>query len=592
MTNDESQLASGATATLPIMDHGNEDLTNAEASRDPARETPRWIKPASIAALAASLLIYVLRLDQVVGLVVDDAWYVLLAKALAEGQGYSLINSPSPGILPLYPPGFPFLLSLFFRVHPNFPENVWLLKSVSIAAMMVVGILCYRYFTRVRELPASVALGIAVTTVVCPPLVFLATSSVMSDCVFTLWFVSVIVATEACKHAGKRAGNGARGWQFAVLAAAFSSAAFLTRSIAVSLIAAAFLYLLKERLIRSALIFAAAVALFSGPWMIYSRLHAPTHDQQMEQGGNMVLPYTVQFWQKVAGDSSSGTETAAELPRRVWMNSIEFLGRDVCRILMAVVFESLRDPFKDAEKLLNEKREGHGEILLFSLFLSLFVVAGFFAVARERVRFAELAVPLSLAVIVLWPFETIRYVLPLAPFVIFYFLMGLREAQRLVQRALGKSRTHWSAVQLALVALIAINLFGNIRYIANLQFGSPLDKPQWISKFEEAEKLFEQIRRQAPKTDTIVALNPAIITLYTGHKTVSWDDPAKRWELWKAISVRYMVWVSLYPQPVNAAETNYRVVYLSREGSGFRILDLGPPETRIPWAGTPNANAK
>lgn len=567
------------------MDHGNEDLANAETSLDPVRETPRWIKPAAIAAVTVSLLIYILRLDQVVGLVVDDAWYVLLAKALAEGQGYSLINSPSPGILPLYPPGFPFLLSLFYRLHPSFPENVWLLKSVSVIAMMIVGFLCYRYFTHVRKLPATVALGIAVATVSCPPLVFLATSTLMSDCIFMLWFLSVVVATEACK----RAGNSARGWQYAILAAAFSSAAFLTRSIAVSLIVAAFIYLLKERLIRSALIFAAAVALFSGPWILYSRMHAPTPEQQMEQGSNMVLPYTVQFWQHIAGDSSSRTDTAADLPKRVWTNSIEFLGRDVCRILMAVIFEAIRDPFKDAEKLLNENREGHGEILLFSLFLSLFVVAGFFAVAREQISFAELAVPLSLALIVLWPFETVRYVLPLAPFVIFYFLMGLREAQRLVQRAAGKSQTRWGVVHLALVALIAINLFGNIRYIINLQLGSSLDKPQWISKFEEAERLFEQIRRQVPKTDVIVALNPAIITLYTGHKTVTWDDPAKRWELWKAISARYMVWLSVYPQPAEAAETNYRLVYLSREGSGFRILDLGPPETRIPWGSRPNA---
>src|SRR4030095_15746513 len=69
---------------------------------------------ALMAALVGVLAVYLLRLDGVVGLTIDDAWYVLLAKTLATGQGYTLVNSPTPGILPLYPPGFPLLLSIFY----------------------------------------------------------------------------------------------------------------------------------------------------------------------------------------------------------------------------------------------------------------------------------------------------------------------------------------------------------------------------------------------------------------------------------------------------------------------------------------------
>src|SRR5690349_20626555 len=58
------------------------------------------------------VLIYFLRLDQVVSYYyVDDGYYVTLAKALATGQGYRLINTPSGSLMPLYPPGFPALLS-------------------------------------------------------------------------------------------------------------------------------------------------------------------------------------------------------------------------------------------------------------------------------------------------------------------------------------------------------------------------------------------------------------------------------------------------------------------------------------------------
>ncbi|MGH9847443.1 MAG: hypothetical protein ACREEM_52790, partial [Blastocatellia bacterium] len=81
-------------------------------ARDPSKQRV-FLIIAALAALALCLTIYLLRLDGVVGLVVDDAWYVLLAKALATGQGYTLINSPTPGIQPFYSPAFPALISIF-----------------------------------------------------------------------------------------------------------------------------------------------------------------------------------------------------------------------------------------------------------------------------------------------------------------------------------------------------------------------------------------------------------------------------------------------------------------------------------------------
>jgi hypothetical protein len=81
--------------------------------------------------VSISCTVYALRVDNVVGMFRDDAWYALLGKAIASGNGYSLINAPNPGITPIYPPFFPFLLSLVFRAIPAFPEtsidygNVW-----------------------------------------------------------------------------------------------------------------------------------------------------------------------------------------------------------------------------------------------------------------------------------------------------------------------------------------------------------------------------------------------------------------------------------------------------------------------------------
>src|SRR5687767_15703104 len=83
------------------------------------------------AILLAILAIYQLRLNTVAGLMVDDAWYVVLAKALASGEGFRLISSASTPIQPLYPPGFPAVLSLVMHFSPGFPQNVVLLDRKS-----------------------------------------------------------------------------------------------------------------------------------------------------------------------------------------------------------------------------------------------------------------------------------------------------------------------------------------------------------------------------------------------------------------------------------------------------------------------------
>ncbi|MBP6824130.1 MAG: hypothetical protein KA368_21460 [Acidobacteria bacterium] len=536
------------------------------------------LKIAALISLIVCLLIYVLRLDRVVGLFVDDGWYILLAKSLATGHGYSLINSPTAGILPLYPPAYPFLLSLFYRILPDFPGNVWLLKSVSIAAMMGVGIIGYRYFVKERGLPPLVALGICVASVLSPPLVFMATSTMMSECVFALIFLATVVVMEKCV----RSENQSRQLQLAALGAVLASVGFLTRSIAISLIAAGFFYLLKDRLIKPAIVFTVIVAALCGPWVLYTRLHTPTPEQQTEQGGHIVLPYTKQFWQKRAGFSFSGNITAAELPERVVNNAIEISGRDIGRIVVTPLFEALRDPYQEAQKD-SVKQGGRGDTWIGSFFLSIFAIIGLIVAARKKMTMAEFAIPLTLAVTALWPWETFRFVLPLIPFVIFYFVLGIQELIAFVQRVrqINNEAAAWKVSLVIVVLIVAVNIYGNINYI--LKTGDVLDRPQWLQTFDEAEAMLKWVKENVPQTDTIATLNPPLVYLFTGHKTISSDFPAENWENWKRLGVRYVVKAAVYGETPDSSEQKFKVVYRARGRVNFRVVDLGPVESRPNW---------
>lgn len=556
---------------------------NPEASRASgvnATAPSRVAVLAGLIGLLGCLLVYLLRLDRVVGLFVDDAWYVLLAKALAHGQGYALLNSPTPGILPLYPPAFPFVLSLVFRIAPSFPQNIYLLKAVSIAAMLGAGWLSYRYFQRERGLPWFVALGIMLSSVLSPMLVFLATASVMSECFFTLVFLAAVVLVER----SARAEQASKSLQWAALAGAVTAIAFLTRSIGLALIVAGFLYLLKEKLLKPALTFAGLAVMLSAPWIIHARLHAPTPVQQREQGGHIVMPYTQQFWQRRAGFESTGEVTVADLPARVVRNITEITGRDVLRIGAAPVFEALRDPDEEAKQA-RVRAGGSPSPLLGSFLLSALVIIGFITVARKKITMAELAVCFSLGITVLWPWETLRYVLPLIPFIVFYFLSGVQALYGLYQQKRQQidSRAQWMVMAGVAGLIIAINLYGNASYIRKLNSASPLERPQWSQSFEGLETMLNWIDRNVPKDAVLAAAYPPLVYLYTGNKTIAPYKPKENWDNWNRLGVRYLVRASLYPDAVNPADLKYKVLYHSRSDLNFSVIDLGDPSNRPAW---------
>src|SRR5262249_43950229 len=158
------------------------------------------------------------------------------------------------------------------------------------------------------------------------------------------------------------------------------------------------------RLAKQALIFAAVAAISVGPWLLYARSHAPTPEQRVEQGGSIVLPYTTQLWQRVAGRSLSGTISPADLPSRVWSNLIQIGKVDVG----AFVFYSAYRPLEPGETM--SISDGATWISLGFAYLVLF---GYVAMARWRVTLAEIVVPLAMIVSLVWGWEQYRLLLPL-----------------------------------------------------------------------------------------------------------------------------------------------------------------------------------
>ncbi len=550
----------------PVVETASDGAVQPE-TLEPGRWRRVALAVASLLCFGGALAIYVLRLDRTVGMFVDDAWYVLLAKAIASGHGFTMINSPTPGILPLYPPGFPALLSIVFRFSPEFPQNVWMLKSVSIAAMMGVGMVTFWYFHRARRLPSYLSLAIAMATTITPPLVFLASSTVMSEPVFLLSSMLVIAFVER----GVQLGDRGRLVRYVVPAAVFASYAFLTRSIAIALIGSVALYLLKERQVRAAVVFAAGVLICVAPWMFYSRLHAPTAEERAEQSGFIVQDYATQFWQRKAGLARAGEISASELPERVWNNASQMMTRDAGEMIVAKVFYIFQETDSGAAGL--------------SFVFGLLCIAGYISAVREKLTLAEIAVPATLCIVLLWPWETFRFVLPLTAFALYYVLLGLRSIFHVHLRLREQPRRpEWVGLTVLAGMIIVLHLYGNVSYLV-LKYRAPASEPTGLmSAFAENEEVLRFIKERLPVGGVIASPNPALTHLYTDRKTIASDDPTKNWQNWNRLGVRYLAYISALPvtQP-ELAETRYAVVYKPRGELNLRIVDLGPPDVRPVW---------
>lgn len=543
----------------------NEKPTAAGAPTAPPTSFSRLHLILAFGGVAIFLAIYLLRLDKAAALLQDDGWYILLAKALASGQGYTLINSPTPGIPPLYPPGFPVLLSLVFRIAPQFPENVYLLKSVSILAMFGVGVATAWYFARHRELAWGLAIGIATVTVLAPPFVFFATSTLMSECVFSLLqLLTIVVVERSLRLMGKRQ------LYYLVLGVGLTTAAVLTRSVAVSLVLAILLYLLKERQKVAILSFSVGLLLLLGPWMLYTRTHTPTPAQRAEQRGYIVIPYLEQLWHKLAGDEHSGKESISDLPLRVWGTTTKIMGRQVGVLTLSPLYSLT----------------GSSEGGILSFLLSLFAIIGYVAVCRERLTLVELLVPLSLAVTLLWPFDPLRFVLPLAPFLIFYLLYGVKTSYDFFQQKLGETelRSSWHLFGITVSLFLVLHVYEHATYIGAKYQADAATRPFFLRMFEENREMVIWVKENTQPDAIIAAENPPFVYLYADRKTVQQGDVRADWEQYEKVGVRYWARTGMgLVGPITANERQYRIVYPPKGQLGVRVIDLGTPGQRKAW---------
>jgi hypothetical protein len=476
----------------------------------------------AIPAIAAIVAVYLLRLDGVVGQFKDDGWYVVLAKALATGHGYTAINLPASGRY-FYPPFFPFLLSLLYRVSPDFPDNVVFLKSLSIGAVLLLAAIVFRLFDRPNRLSRPMAFVLACSTALAPPFVMLATSSVMSECVFTaLQFAALLFADRCVRNRGHRPQVGTA-WGAALLA----SAAFLTRTAGIALLAGIGADFLRRKMFREFGVLVATVLFCAGGWSMYVHLH--TNSKLAAPG------YSSQFWQRNAGFPGQ-TVSARDLPGRVWQQATVIAGDDIAALLAPTLYRTGGESGQELVGMAgfipgvsSNPMHSPGCTMglavpgqLISLVFSLVVLIGFIASARRDMGAMELVFVFSIAVVVLWPWSPLRLLVPLFPIFLYYLVSGVAELSRWLRKGFNRltNADPHGALRIVMLCVLALFAFDNVSYLLARQTGPNSSQyPDWLLSFNAQQQAAMWVRDHTAANEVITGDNLPLLYLYAGRQT-------------------------------------------------------------------------
>jgi hypothetical protein len=527
-----------------------------------------------VVVAAACAAVYISRLDHVVGLVVDDAWYVVLAKALHSGAGYRLISSAADPILPAVPPGFPAVLSLLWAIEPRFPDNVLLMKSVSIASMFALAMLSYRYVAVVFR-DQVLAIAVSIATFLTPAFVFLATSTVMPECLFAATQMAAVFALD------RRTPSTSRGP--VVIAALLTAAAILLRSAGVAVAAAGLFTLLYARAWRHAALFMALVLLCVAPWMIYSRLNAPTADQQRAHGGSIAYSYGQLLSMREAGLAGAGPARAADLPARVWTNTVDLFGRGVGALIVPVVYRGADESGVEVFAIggvgarVGSMGVAAGTIAL-SLTLSIVVLIGLLATARREGMQSATALMIVTPVMILLvpPHSALRYLLPLAPLILLYFFAGIGALAAVAAPAVRSG----AALRVVSATVILLFALDHLQYVLLTRSGA---KGVWLADYAEVTEMTTWMNGQLPADGAVASTNPGLIYLLTGRHAVALDDAPSHWERWRESGVRYAVATRAAEKPPTSL--GYRLVYESARQKLW-ILDIAAGQPGLQKTGS------
>ena len=423
---------------------------------------------------------------RVSGVFHDDAIYVATAKALADGQGYRLINLPDAPHQTKYPILYPAVLAVIWRIWPAFPANLLGMQLVSLASAAAAAAVAFLYVVRFgycSRLTGALAVGLSASS---PPLLYLATLT-LSEMPFALLLIIALWRAEA-----DVTGDGSRAWFGQIATGVLLGLPYLCRTLGAALIVATVgLLAWRRKPVGWTLVGCGVVVC---PWILWS------HPPSVAWDDNAVIGYYTDY---MAGWSWWSRDAV-----RVAFANLLYVARDTSGLLVSAVGPFARAPIPQAAPLL---------LILSGL--------AWFAIGQRAMQGRLLSWFLLLygCFIVLWPMTPWRFLAPILPLLAIFLASSVAG----IARRLSNGRSY----RFILVTAAALVFAGNLSVNGSIARASHRDGMPYLSSPDAPaftpvswlafEDLFSWIRLNTGKDDVIASGTDTMIALYT-ERTAFW----------------------------------------------------------------------
>jgi len=420
----------------------------------------------------------------------DDSFYYVSAKSLADGGGYRIESLPGEPAQTKYPPLYPLLLSIAWRLNPQFPDNLAIAAWISWLALPAVLVQLAALYPR-WEIPTG-RTWLLLVLFAANPYVILFSTQLFSEMPFLALLLAAMLLVE-------RAAQGARA--AAVMAGAVAGLAYLTRSAGLALLVAAVVYLWPVRKQRqNAWLFAASMSPFIAGWMIWARLHqTPTTDT--------ALIFYLDYFRYEAASIS-----LRDLHLFLWKNLDGFLwglgGLVVPRIISSTFLKILAEV------------------------VAIAMISGVVRLVRRgNAQLYALFALITAALLVIWHYPpNERFVLPLFPLALAGLLAEVEHLGGMLRTGL-RHRDIGQRVVAAGFAVIIAAIFAGSLVMQFLMDATYLPESTRQQRSANMDRLatYSWIRAGVPAEASFFTGEDALLYLYTGHHAMSNPLPPPLW---------------------------------------------------------------
>jgi len=432
--------------------------------------------------LAGALLVggWARMVPGVAGAFHDDGVYALTAKALAEGDGYRLIQLPGAPPQTKYPILYPAFLSLFWDEAEPLPSRVHAMQlaTLLLAAAAVAGF--YLYSVRYGYGGRVAAFAGAAIAASAPNLLYYATS-LLSELPFALALVAALWAADAEVRTSRP------GWLRELGVGLLLGLPFLVRSAGIAVAPAAIVALAIAG--KRAVWITLGAALVMTPWLVWSAFGGAAASDTIASYQTDYVAWSLDAWRKLG-------------PGYVLVN--------VGKALAAITHIA----FEAAARKLYAMTDEAATIVRVVGALSLV----WLALELRRLTLAGLVVAAYLVLVCFWPWAPDRFIVPLLPLLTIGIVALLEKSLRY----LLPQRVAAVAVGIAAAAVVASNATLLADYAEQSRdsgypyFMPPAEPVAWES-YREA---FDWLRANSGADDVVVAGFDTMTALYAERRAV------------------------------------------------------------------------